>query len=136
MKILGTMLPDISRALFRRPVTEAYPYVRPPIVERLRGLLEWTSEHCTGCGLCAMDCPSAALELTMIDRKEKRFFLTYHTDRCLFCGQCMVSCRQGCLQMSNDRWELAALEKDHFITYFGDAEHVEPNLAGKPADPS
>lgn len=136
MKVLGTMLPDISRALFQRPATQSYPAVRPPVVERLRGLLQWDPAGCTGCGLCAIDCPSAALQLTMLDRKEKRFYLTYHIDRCLFCGQCVLSCRQGCLRMANDRWELAGLEKDHFTTYFGDREDVEPNLAGKPADPS
>ena len=79
-----------------------------------------------------MDCPANALEVTMIDRKTKRFFLTYHTDRCMFCGQCVVSCNKSSLRMSNNEWELASLDKNSFTIYFGENPDVEPNLAGQP----
>ena len=69
----GTMFSDVSGSLFRRPATENYPFVRQRNPTRLRSFLKWNPETCTGCGLCAMDCPANAIQVTMLDRKEKRF---------------------------------------------------------------
>jgi formate hydrogenlyase subunit 6/NADH:ubiquinone oxidoreductase subunit I len=132
MKKFGTMFSDVSVSLFRRPATQSYPFVRTETPERLRSRLEWLKGPCTGCVLCAMDCPAKAIEVTMIDRKEKRFFLTYHVDACIFCGQCVVSCRQGALHMSNENWELASLTPASFQIQFGDPQNVGSTLAGQP----
>lgn len=132
MKKFATMLPDISRSLFRRPATQNYPAVHTETPERLRGALEWDPSTCTGCGLCMMDCPADALELTVLDRKAKRFVMTYHLDRCTFCGQCVASCKQGSIRMSNQNWELAALDQKSFTIVFGAPEDVEQALANKP----
>jgi formate hydrogenlyase subunit 6/NADH:ubiquinone oxidoreductase subunit I len=127
------MFPDISGALVRRSATEKYPFKRQAITPRLRSLLKWDPEACTGCGLCAMDCPANALHVTMLDRKAKRFVIDYHVDRCAFCGQCVQSCRQGSLTMANDNWELAALNKTSFLIHFGNPNDIKTVLAGKPA---
>jgi len=132
MKKYATMLPDIAGSLFKRPATEAYPFVRSQAPMRLRGLLKWTPGPCTGCGLCAMDCPADALRVTMLDRKAKKFFLTYNVDRCLFCGQCVVSCRLGALAMSSQEWELAALTREAFTIRFGKELDDQSGLAGGP----
>jgi formate hydrogenlyase subunit 6/NADH:ubiquinone oxidoreductase subunit I len=134
MKRFGTMLPDITRSLFRRPATEHYPAVQSETPPRLRGALEWNPSTCTGCGLCVMDCPAYALELTVLDRKAKRFVMVYHVDRCTFCGQCVMSCRQGSIALSSEKWELAALDQKSFLTCFGDPKDVEQALADKPED--
>jgi formate hydrogenlyase subunit 6/NADH:ubiquinone oxidoreductase subunit I len=123
---LGAMLKDISTALVKRPITEKYPFTRRAVPERLRGRLVWNPAACTGCGLCATDCPANALEVLVLDKKAKRFVVTYHVDRCTFCAQCVHSCRQGCLQMEADEWELAALARKSFVLTFsnnaGDSE--------------
>lgn len=129
MKI-GSMWRDVSASLFRRPATERYPFERRAAPERLRGLLHYDGAACTGCGLCAQDCPAQAIEVTVIDRKAKRFVFVYHADRCTFCAQCVQSCRQGCLALAHDAWELAALDKDLFTTCYGEEEDVEHVLAG------
>ena len=114
----GTMLSDVSGALFRRPATQNYPTVRQINPPRLRSFLKWEPSSCTGCGLCVMDCPANAIQVTILDRKAKRFVFSYHTDQCLFCGQCVESCRQGSLSMVNDHWELAALEETFFCEFW------------------
>ncbi len=128
MKI-GTMLGDIATALVHRPVTEKYPYVRRPAPERLRGALWFSPDTCTGCAICVKDCPANALELITLDKKAKKFVLRYHVDRCTFCAQCVKSCNQKCLGMSNELWELAALNKDVFVVNEGREEDVRTYLA-------
>jgi formate hydrogenlyase subunit 6/NADH:ubiquinone oxidoreductase subunit I len=127
---LGAMWRDTLGSLVKSPVTEKYPFVRLKAPENLRSQLHWDSENCTGCGLCAKDCPAEAIEVIVIDKKAKRFVFHYQIDRCTFCAQCVESCRQGCLQMSNDEWELAALSRDAFVTYYGDEADVENVLVG------
>jgi formate hydrogenlyase subunit 6/NADH:ubiquinone oxidoreductase subunit I len=124
------MFSDVFPSLFRAPVTERYPFTRKDAPGRLRGLLQWDREGCTGCGMCATDCPSQAIELVTYDKKAKRFVLELHVDRCTFCGQCAVSCRQGCLALTNERWELAALSHAPLTFHFGLTEDVDRVLRG------
>jgi len=124
------MLSDILPSLFRAPVTELYPFTRREPPTRLRGLLHWDRETCTGCGMCATDCPSQAIELFTYDKKAKRFVLELHVDRCTFCGQCAVSCRQGSLALTKDNWELAAFDRGTLDLHFGEREDVDRVLRG------
>jgi formate hydrogenlyase subunit 6/NADH:ubiquinone oxidoreductase subunit I len=126
------MWKDALGSLLRRPATEKYPFVRLRAPEQLRSQLHWDLEACTGCGLCAKDCPADAIEIITLDRKAKRFVFHYAIDRCTFCAQCVVSCRQGCLKMSNDEWELASLTKEPLRVYYGEDADVETVLAGAP----
>ncbi|MEA4906934.1 MAG: 4Fe-4S binding protein [Chloroflexi bacterium] len=128
MKI-GAMLGDVVRSLFSKPVTERYPFERKPAPERLRGKLYWDPSKCTGCQLCVKDCPSNALELVVLDKVNKRFVLRYHVDRCTYCAQCVQNCRFNCLNMSNEDWELAALNKEPFTVFYGKDEDVDFLLA-------
>jgi formate hydrogenlyase subunit 6/NADH:ubiquinone oxidoreductase subunit I len=130
---IATMLNDVLTALVHRPVTEKYPFERQPVPARLRGMVVFDPEGCIGCGLCTRDCPSDAIELFVLDRKAKRFVMHYQVDRCLFCAQCVNSCPRTGLSMSNDRWELAALCKEPFDTYYGHDDDVKAVLAGEGA---
>lgn len=131
MKVM-TMWRDALHGLLKQPATQRYPFVRQEAPERLRGHLVWDAENCTGCGLCAKDCPADAIEVIVLDKKAKRFVFRYHVDRCTFCAQCVASCRQGGLSMLNDRWELASADKDAFLVQYGDEADVEAALAGEP----
>ncbi len=127
---LGAMLNDILTSAFKAPITERYPFERKAAPERLRGKLLWNRDTCTGCGLCAKDCPSGAIEVLVYDRKAKKFVFNYNVDKCLFCAQCVHSCRQGCLELVSDDWELAALDRGGYAEHWGDEEHVNAFLAG------
>jgi formate hydrogenlyase subunit 6/NADH:ubiquinone oxidoreductase subunit I len=125
---LGTMLGDVVRSLLRSPATQNYPAERHETPERLRGRLYWDPTNCTGCALCVKDCPANAIELITLDKANKRFVLRYDMDRCAYCGQCVQSCRFGCLQLSNDDWELATLTRPPFTVHYGNAEDVRTVL--------
>ena len=129
MKLM-TMWKDALGSLVSAPATENYPFQRMDAPDHLRSQLHWNLGSCTGCGLCAKDCPADAIEIIVLDKKAKRFVFRYHIDRCTFCGQCVESCRQGCLQMANDEWELAALSKQGFDVYYGHDADVQSVLVG------
>jgi formate hydrogenlyase subunit 6/NADH:ubiquinone oxidoreductase subunit I len=122
---IGAMLSDISRSLFKPPVTRRYPFEREAAPERLRGRLVWDPTRCTGCKVCLRDCPSKAIELMVIDKAAKRFVLRFHADRCTYCAQCVVNCNFDCLGQSNEQWELAALSKEPFVVSYGRQEDIE-----------
>jgi formate hydrogenlyase subunit 6/NADH:ubiquinone oxidoreductase subunit I len=128
MKI-GAMLSDVLGSLFKKPATENYPFERKPAPERLRGQLFWDPSKCTGCQLCIKDCPANAIELVVLDKVNKRFVMRYHMDRCTYCAQCVQGCRFNCLSMSNEEWELASLNKEPFVVYYGRDEDVKFLLA-------
>lgn len=126
---IGAMLGDILESLFKKPVTERYPFERKAAPERLRGKLYWEPEKCSGCQLCVKDCPANAIELIVLDKVAKRFVMRYNPDRCTFCGECVESCRFDCLGLSSEDWELAALNRDSFEVFFGKDEDVETLMA-------
>ncbi len=128
MKI-GAMLGDIFTSLFKRPVTERYPFERKADPERLRGKLIWDPGKCSGCLLCVKDCPANALELFVIDRTNKRFVMRYNPDKCIYCAQCVVSCRNGAMSLSNDQWELASAKREPFTMYYGKDEDIKGLMA-------
>jgi len=127
MKI-GSMLGEIVRSIFRRPATEQYPFVKPPTPERLRGIVRYDPEKCTGCTLCMKDCPANAIEIIAIDKPNKRFIMRFHADRCTYCAQCVVNCRFKCIEMSNKEWERASLTREPFTVMYGRDEDLKKFL--------
>lgn len=130
---LSAMWRDALGTFVKAPATQHYPFVRIDAPEYLRSKLHWNLDECTGCQLCAKDCPADAIEIITIDKKAKQFVFRYHVDRCTFCSQCVVSCKKGCLSMANDEWELAALKREDFIVYYGKDADVESVMAGADA---
>jgi formate hydrogenlyase subunit 6/NADH:ubiquinone oxidoreductase subunit I len=132
---IGAMLGDISRSLFKRPVTELYPFERRPAPERLRGQLLFEAAKCTGCKICVRDCPAQAIEIVVVDKATKRFVMKFHADRCTYCAQCVVSCNFDTLTMSHEKWELAALDRAPFVLSLGREEDLR-TLAEREAAPT
>jgi len=126
----GSMFKDLFTSFFSAPVTEKYPFERPDIAYRFRGKLHYDPSKCTGCNLCSKDCPANALEVVILDRAAKRFVARYNMARCIYCGQCIQSCRFKCLDLSNDDWELAALNKELFTVNYGKEEDIAAFLEG------
>jgi NAD(P)H-quinone oxidoreductase subunit I len=133
MKI-GSMLGETLRSVFRKPATGQYPFTRREVPERLRGMLVFNPEKCTGCNLCVKDCPADAIEIIAIDKPNKRFVMRFREDRCTYCAQCVVNCHFHCLEMSNKDWERAALTRGGFTLLQGREEDLV-KLNEKPAQP-
>jgi formate hydrogenlyase subunit 6/NADH:ubiquinone oxidoreductase subunit I len=98
--------------------------------DRYRGKLTWHPDKCTGCGLCAKDCPSNAVEMIVVDKASKKFVVRYHIDRCTFCAQCVQNCRFKCMELVHDAWELAALDRKPFTVYYGEQGNIQSVMDG------
>ena len=55
-------------------------------------------EKCTGCGLCAIDCPTRALMINQGSEKDT-YQLLFRQGACNACGVCEKSCPENCLQL-------------------------------------
>ncbi len=122
---LGAMLSDIVRSLFKKPITERYPFERKPAPDRLRGKLIYDPTRCTGCMLCMKDCTANAIEILTVDKVNKKFVMRFHVDRCTYCAQCVENCRFECINMSSEEYEMAALTRTPFEVMYGREEDIQ-----------
>lgn len=109
------------RNMLRAKVTEQYPENRGTkrYPEAFRALLVMPHDaenrhRCTGCGICAMNCPNATIEvITTTDAEGRRILEKYRYDlgSCIFCALCTQSCPQNALGWSN-RFEHAVFDKE------------------------
>ena len=109
-----SMEEELIRHLLKKPVTLRYPFEKLPPVKGLRGKHVWDSDRCVGCGLCATDCPSFAIE--MIGKGLTAEFKIY-LGRCLFCGQCQESCPREAIRLTQ-LYELAESDRKNLILEF------------------
>jgi 2-oxoglutarate ferredoxin oxidoreductase subunit delta len=61
------------------------------------GILLVDREKCTGCTLCAIDCPTKALVIHPKSEKDS-YQLLFRQEACNACGACEKSCPEHCLQ--------------------------------------
>ena len=91
----GYLVPHILRTLLRRRETVAYPAGPLLLHESYRGRVTVDIDRCVGCGLCARDCPTSAIEVDRQGTGAVRVKI-YH-DRCATCGLCGSSCPRGAI---------------------------------------
>jgi NADH-quinone oxidoreductase subunit I len=92
--------------MFRKTVTENYPYEKVHFQPRYRGIHvlhrdESGLEKCVGCFLCAAACPANCIYIEAAENVEanrisagERYASVYNIDysRCIFCGYCVEAC--------------------------------------------
>jgi hydrogenase-4 component H/formate hydrogenlyase subunit 6 len=93
------LLLSLLDALIEGSETVSYPETEMELPNGYRGAIQLDPEKCTGCGLCARDCPANALEL--VKESKSDYKLIYHPARCAYCGQCELSCHRGAISHSN-----------------------------------
>lgn len=106
------LLPNILKTLLRSPETTEYPNSPPHLPARFRGEVRINAENCTGCSLCARDCPAGALEL--IREAKKSYRLVHYRDRCTYCGHCEYICKFNAIYLEND-YVTPSADKEDFI---------------------
>jgi len=62
------------------------------------GKVTLEAARCTGCGLCALDCPSGALTVSSSGEAEVYQLLFKH-NLCVACNQCVEICPEQCLHL-------------------------------------
>ncbi len=62
------------------------------------GKIELDDSQCTGCGLCAVNCPTEALAVSSSEETDVYQLLFKH-DACVACGRCVKVCPEKCLRL-------------------------------------
>lgn len=84
-------------SLFKRPATTAFP-ARPYVpIAGTRGSLEVELGSCNFCSLCALRCPTGAIQ---VNRQEKTW--TLDRFKCIVCAACVEACVKKSLSCSED----------------------------------
>jgi NADH-quinone oxidoreductase subunit I len=104
---------EIMKNLFKRPATYEFPREDRPAQSDYRGMQILDFEKCTGCKLCAIDCPAYAIEMKTSPANNKLYPVT-DFGKCVFCYQCVRVCPVKAYVASNI-YKLASFEKEALI---------------------
>lgn len=110
-KALSPMIKEVLSQIFTKPATGKYPFVKASVPEDFRGKQVFDTNLCVGCGLCARDCPTKAIEMVDVDEERRPLF---HLDLCIFCYQCAESCPRNAIK-SSMFFELASTNKSNLV---------------------
>jgi NADH-quinone oxidoreductase subunit I len=111
MRVLPSMMRQILRAILEKPNTRRYPYISIMVPAGFRGKPIHDPLRCMSCGLCARDCPAAAIEMVESRMTPGHRMPSFNLDRCVFCFQCAESCPRSAI-VPSALFELASTKKE------------------------
>jgi NADH-quinone oxidoreductase subunit I len=103
----------------REKITLQYPYEKPQVSPRYRGLfyLPFNEKeqrlNCTGCTLCEQACPTKVISMTKLGAGKHGGVSEFNMDlgRCMFCNLCIEACPFDAIYMGSE-YELASYDRD------------------------
>lgn len=78
------------------------------------GIIEVRPDKCTGCGRCALSCPTGALNFK--ENKDK-VSLLFHPSLCVACGQCLPTCPEPGAIALNKKTDLESIRQGERVVY-------------------
>lgn len=92
-----SILGEVLRNLLKKSVTIRYPVVREvTVAPAYRGRHYADLMKCTGCSLCAIDCPANAIVMEKLSQQLKHnprgIYPVVDYGKCVFCYQCVFVC--------------------------------------------
>jgi NADH-quinone oxidoreductase subunit I len=133
------MYVTVKNLVVRPKITLQYPYERPTVSPRYRGLfyLPYNEEkgrlNCTGCTLCEQACPTNVISMTKLGSGKHGGVSEFNMDlgRCMFCNLCIEACPFDAIYMG-PAFELASTDRNASIFLIADlaqggAKAVEQN---------
>ena len=95
------------------------------------GKVTLDSSQCTGCGLCALECPTGALTVSSSGRYDA-YQLLFKYSLCVACSQCVEVCPEKCLHLER----ILELDKlDSPATVLFEDELIRCSECGSPIGP-
>jgi len=115
----------LSTVVKRKTATIRYPFQSAVRPQGLRGKMTHSIEKCTGCGICARDCPSTAITMIASTKTKTKKKPEFHLDRCIFCGTCEATCPTKAIEMTTE-FELACFDPKSLVVVTQDPAVPEP----------
>lgn len=95
------ILVEVTKNLFKKPITIQFPKESKTISRDYRGEHRWDMSKCIGCGICANACPNRAIEMVEVRHAGKtKKYPNIDMGKCCFCGLCQDICPTSAIKLS------------------------------------
>lgn len=99
---------ECIKHLFMKPFTRLYPYEKPIIYQRTRGIIKFDSKKCIGSKKCVANCPAYAIKY------KGKGKLEFDMSKCIFCGLCVDMCPTGAIKFVG-KFDYANKKKEKLV---------------------